>query len=477
MPKKNTIKIKGLNSYKKRNAKKEIVKDKKDNSVILWMYRYTDRNGKRQTIYLGEGVPDGDLVYYAENLTRLVQHSKTPGSVLPTEVQAFIDGVDYAFRKKLIEQGLIDETERDAYESAATIGTLTDAFLEYHKNAPYNTMKGLKLAVGKLEEHFSRKRKIVDITSTDVKHYQDHLYKSYSEAYASCLCGRTKEICNRGIKEKLITSEVFESTFAELEIGKMYNREREQYVTEDTYNKIVSACVNTELRFAFYLARFLAFRCPSECSSWRWSMIDFEAKRIKVLDVKRKKVRILPMFHYLYPFLAELLHYHRCKPFISDVQSAGLSLKYDSEDIINLLRQNGNKYIAAIAARFPKGQDWIFSEAFRNRKSRGKQLDQLLRKAKVRLEKPFVNMRGTCESEWLEEHNIKAACEWTGNSIRVAEKHYLRISQETWLAATGDTSEAGDMEKIRKLLRRYSVQDLKALVDKAAVKTSGNGKE
>ena len=478
MPKKTKkITVKGLSCSQKRNAKREIVRDKKGQPILLWKYRFTDRDGVRQTIYLGEGVQYEDAVFYAENLRRLVQCSKTPGAVLPQEIQTFIDGVDYSFRKKLLELELIDETERDAYESAATIGVLTDAYLEFHKNDPRSTYAGLEGAARKLVEFFRKERKIIDITSTDVRHYQDSLYQKHAEATASRLCGRAKEICRFGVREDLITREVFEKTFKALKIGKMYNLEREQYVTVDMYNQIVSACINTELRFMIYLARFLALRCPSECKSWRWSMIDFEAKRVNVLDVKRKEFRKLPMFYYVYPFLAELLHYHGCKSFVADLQKRRLPLQWASLEIEHLLQERGRVYVAEMVARFPKNEDWIFSEAFRNRESRGKQIEQLLHKAKVRLEKPFVNMRGTCESEWVQEYGIKAACMWTGNSVKVAAEHYLRILPETWLAATGDTTESIDVEKIRKLLRRYTVEGLKALIDKAAAKTSGESAE
>lgn len=471
------VTIKGLNSYHKRNAKGEVVKDKRGKPVEVWKYRFTDKNSVRRVIYLGESVLASDASFYAENLSRLVQCSKTPGAVRPPEVQAFVDGVDFSFRKKLIEVGLILETERDVYEAAATIGTLTDAYLKYHENAIYNTKKGLKLTVDKLLEYFGRDKKLCDITSTEVKHFEAFLY-GYSEAYASRLSGRIKEICRFGIREKILDDELFESTFATMKVGKMFNRERDEFVTVDKYRKIVSVCVNTELRFAFFLARFLAFRCPSECNSWRWSMIDFESKRVKVLDVKRKEIRLLPLFGFLYPFFAELLHYHRCKSFLDDIQTKGISLQWESKAMVDLMRERGQVYIADMASRFPKGKDWIFSEAFRSRKSRGKQIPQLLRKAKVTLEKPFVNMRGTCESEWVQRYGIKAACEWTGNSVKVAAKHYLKISQETWLAATEETSETVDIETIQKLLKRYTVEGLNDLIAKTiSAKIRDGGEE
>ena len=430
----------------------------------------------RCELYLGEGVPDKDAVYYAENLSRIVQCSKTPGSPTPPEIQAFIDGVDSAFRKKLIEHGLIVETERDVYEQATTIGALTDAYLEHHKNDTYNTYNGLKLAVEKLVDFFGAECKIVDITPTDIKHYQDSLYNNYSEAYASRLCGRAQEICRFGIKGKMLDTELFESTFADLKIGEMHNDERKEEVTLEMYDKIVSVCVNTELRFAFFLARFLAFRCPSECNSWKWSYLDFANRKVKVMDVKRKKTRILPMFEFLYPFFEELLHYHQCKRFLADIKTRSIPLVWKSEEMVALLREKGTIYIEDMVKRFDKGKDFIFSEAFRSRKSRGKQIPQLLKKAKVRLPKPFVNCRGTREGEWVRGYDIYVACKWTGNSVKVAAKHYLSVSKETWDKALNETNETADIETMRNLLKRYTVKGLHDLIEKVVAKT-GRGSE
>ena len=130
--------------------------------------------------------------------------------------------------------------------------------------------------------------------------------------------------------------------------------------------------------------------------------------------------------------------------------------------MIDLLKENGDSYIKEMVKRFSKGKDWIFTEAFRRRGSRSKQIKQLFSKAKVSFEKPFVNCRGTCESEWVQLYGLKAATEWTGNSVKVAQAHYLEISKETWDAATGET---GDLSTIKSLIGKYGVAGLKKIID------------
>jgi len=425
----------------------------------------------RCELYLGEGVPDKDAVYYAENLSRIVQCSKTPGSVLPQEIQTFIDGVDYAFRKKLLDNGLIVETERDLYEQATTIGTLTDAYVKYHEGGNENTLKNQNLAVNKLVNHFGRDKKLCDILATDVKRFQNYLYGNHAIATASRLIGRTREICVFGIRSKFLTQKFYEDTFDVLKRSNEVNKERQQNVSVEVFGKIVAACKVPELRFSLFFARFLAFRVPSECRTFRWSFISFPGKRLKVQDVKRKTIRIVPMFPHLIPFIAELLHYHQCKSFIKDVQSSGLLFEYASKDIVNLLCLNGDSYIAEMVSRFPKGQDFVFSEMYRLRKGQGKRLPELLQKAKVTLEKPFINLRGSCESEWIIRYGLKAACDWTGNSMVVAEKHYATIPQEIWDRATGGTSRQDDKETIRLLVEKYGLEGLQDLIIETVSKT------
>jgi len=150
--------------------------------------------------------------------------------------------------------------------------------------------------------------------------------------------------------------------------------------------------------------------------------------------------------------------------------------KYDSTEIITLLRQNGDSYIAEMVSRFPKRKDYVFSEAYRTRKSQGKRLPELLEKAKVNLPKPLINMRGACESDRVVRYTLKAACEWTGNSMRTAEKHYVTVPQEIIDRATGETSKAQDLQSLRFLVEKYGTDGLQELIHETESQTQdGNG--
>ena len=58
----------------------------------------------------------------------------------------------------------------------------------------------------------------------------------------------------------------------------------------------------------------------------------------------------------------------------------------------------------------------------------GKIVNDILEKAGIpKWSKPFVSMRGSCETDLAEIFPIKVVTTWIGNSPRVAQKHYLRV--------------------------------------------------
>jgi len=51
--------------------------------------------------------------------------------------------------------------------------------------------------------------------------------------------------------------------------------------------------------------------------------------------------------------------------------------------------------------------------------------------------KLFHNLRASCETDLAKIHPIKAVCDWIGNSITVAQRHYLQTTEEDFERASG----------------------------------------
>ena len=78
---------------------------------------------------------------------------------------------------------------------------------------------------------------------------------------------------------------------------------RERYVTPKETAAILDECPNDQWRLLFLLCRVAGLRCPSETHALTWADMDWEHKRMTVHDKKRKRVRVIPIFAQIMPYL------------------------------------------------------------------------------------------------------------------------------------------------------------------------------
>jgi len=67
------------------------------------------------------------------------------------------------------------------------------------------------------------------------------------------------------------------------------------------------------------------------------------------------------------------------------------------------------------------------------------QLNRILTRAELKLwPKLFQNLRSSCETDLVERFPLHAVTKWLGNSVSVAQKHYLQTAEEHFRAARSD---------------------------------------
>lgn len=445
-------------------------------------FQYVDKNGEPQRIYLGV-ISLEDAEYDAEFIGKLVQYSKYPAP-FDSRTATWIKEIrsrNVRFLKKLFELELLPKTEEDKRDEAISVVELCDRFEVRYKEGNENTYKNIQQACMRLRIKYGE-TKVIDIDETEVKQWEISMYNTDAQATASRLIKRFKQIAKWGVETGLIPS----NPFKKMIVKKQSNPLRVQNdISEEDVQKVMAACLDTqqELKFAIFLARYVAFRIPSECNWWRWSYIDFKSKQFQARRKSNKYGAVictLPMFPFMYPFLTELLIFHGCEQFIND--SAGLGGK----EIKELLIAKGNQYIEIMKSRFPEGQDFIFTPAFRARKSRDHQMKQLLKRAGVSWLKNFHNLRATCETEWVDNPDIglRTATAWCGNTPEVALEHYSQgaakkamqkargedVSETTvikMIHSLNTTAEKDDLRLIGKLIQKYTMNRLQGLIIEA----------
>lgn len=432
-------------------------------------FQYVNKNGDRDSIYLGV-MPRKAAEHHEIFLAKIVACSLNPGIGIDRQTAIYLEEISTRLKKALIKRGLYKPTADETKDLSIALGELIEKYLRYHENDKANTYRNIKLSCDKLLARFGKDKKISTITPTEVNHFEKHLYQKFAEATASRLIKRFRQLMRWAVGH----GHVKENIFLSMRVGKQENRQRVEYVPAEKVQKAMDACINPELRFALFLARYMAFRTASESNSWRWSYIRFNEERVHVLDTKRTKCRILPMFENLYPFFAELLHNKNCKSFKKDMEKAMIDLKEALADwsrygsaIERLLKSKGDDYIAEMVAKFPKGQDFVFSPEFRKRQSRASQMEKLKKKAKVSWQKDFQNLRASCESEWVAIYGIYPATEWTGNSVEVAQKHYCTITPDVWDRAIGKVSmtESHMKQTIQSLVKSFGWERIRTTLE------------
>ncbi len=66
------------------------------------------------------------------------------------------------------------------------------------------------------------------------------------------------------------------------------------------------------------------------------------------------------------------------------------------------------------------------------------QLEKIIKRASVKpWPKLFHNLRASCETDLAKIHPIKAVCDWIGNSVTVAQRHYLQTTEAEFDKAAG----------------------------------------
>ena len=151
----------------------------------------------------------------------------------------------------------------------------------------------------------------------------------------------------------------------------------------------------------FALSRFGGLRCPSEVLGLRWTDVDWDAGRLRIEAVKTE-LRFLPMFPEIRKALEETWE--------AAPEGAVYCVGRYRSGSANLRTQLMRILVSAGVSPWPK---------------------------------LFVNLRSSCRTELQEEFPDHVVNKWIGHSAKVAEKHYLQVTDEHWGKAIESGTPAG----------------------------------
>ena len=340
-------------------------------------------DGKRKTIRLGKATAKQATAFKVK-VEALV--SQTITGNLDDEVSRWLAGLDAQVYNRLAAVGLA----KPRHSHGQTLGAFIDGYIAGRTDAKPRTLINLDQARKRLLTFFGADKQIREVTEADAEEfYRWLLAEGLALNTARRLSGRAKQFMRFAVRKRLIPG----NPFADVKTTVGSNPERKFFVTRDVAGKVLDACPDTEWRLIFALARYGGLRSPSELLALRWGDIDWERSRFTVRSAKTehhegKDRRVVPIFPELLPYLADAFD-------LADPGQEHVIARY-RVDGVNLRTQLGRILDRAGLTHWPK---------------------------------LFHNLRASRQTELAERYPIHVVCAWLGNSARVANEHYLQVTE------------------------------------------------
>ncbi len=356
--------------------------------------QFTDGNRKRKTIRLGKMTAKGakEICSRVEELVA-IQRAMIP---MRGDLASWLYAIPTDLQNKLAAVGLCDRRSSDG------LAGFVDAFIA-GKTAKPSTKLKWKQSRRCLFEFFPRTTCLGAVTPADADRYRQHLLDSgLAKSTARKRLQFATAAFRMAVRERLIVSNPFDGVTI-----KAGRTNRFHFVTREEIARVLDACPNQDWRLVFALARFGGLRCPSEVLSLRWGDVDWSANRITVTVPKLEHLegmgtRVIPMFAELERELMD-------------------SWEIAPEGAVYVVDERMRR--AAVTKR-----------GWSNCNLRTTALKIVQRAGLEPWPKLFQNMRSTRQTELAESLPFHVVCAWIGNSERVAQDHYLQVTEDHFAA-------------------------------------------
>jgi integrase len=337
---------------------------------------------KKKTIRLGKvdpGMADS-MKKRIEDLITCAEHDEPR----PVELQRWLSTISETVHEKLVATGLVD---------ARTLRTLDELMAAWIKSCQWSesTHQMIEPFVENMRTYFGGSSRITSITDESATEFRKWLLAN-GASNGGRLAKATVSRRVRWARQLFLFAEsrkaIIDNPFSGQRGFSEVNRERDFFVGRDLIDALFEKTTDLELKAAIALARYGATRCPSEVLPTKWTQINWETKTMIVKAPKTGQQRTVPIFPAL------LVH------------------------------------LNALWETIEEGE-FVFPTLMRTPTGLTSKLETLCHRAGFAMwQKPWQNMRSTCETEWLQSHPIHKVASWMGHSPLIALKHYAQVSNE-----------------------------------------------
>ncbi|MFA5300693.1 MAG: phage integrase SAM-like domain-containing protein [Lutibacter sp.] len=343
-------------------------------------------NKQRPKIHLGQ-VTRKQAETAQTHMETLIASRKT-GGVVATATQEWLANIPDILRERLEKLKLVEARGGKRW----TVANWVANYIDKRPDVKKATKRKWRDVEKKLLAFF-RFDCIGDITVQHAKNFRTYLQSTIglSENSIRRQIGIARQFFNAAIEAELIAKNPFRGQ----SVSVRPNESRFFYVNSEMAQKVIAACPDTEWRLIFGLARFGGLRCPSEVLRLKWVDVDFANQRFTVHASKTEHhadmgIRTVPMFPELKPLFQDA--------FDNAKEGAVYCIERYRSGEVNLRTQLGRIVKQAGLETWPK---------------------------------LFQNLRSTRETELFKMTggNVKAVCQWIGNTPAVAMIHYAQVTE------------------------------------------------
>ncbi len=245
--------------------------------------------GKRYTIRLGR-TDARSATAFTCRIESLIASRRT--GVLDAAAAEWLEGLDDELHAKLANSGLV----RPRAHRQATLSTLLDAYFA-NLDVKASTRRTYEQTKDGLAAHFGDGTLLAEIGELQTQEWRRAMVKDkLAEATIAKRVKTARAIFAAGVRWKMLT----ENPFRYIKSGSMRNPARLVFVPASDIEKVIEHCTDPEWRARLALARYGAFRVPSEVRLLEWSHINWEENRVLITSPKTagqgKATRLLPLF-------------------------------------------------------------------------------------------------------------------------------------------------------------------------------------
>ncbi len=367
--------------------------------------QFVGSDRKRRSVRLGKASQRTAEIVRG-HVEALVAAAKV-GHAIPPETSEWLNKIDAELHGRLAAVGLVRPRE------TTTLGTMLTRSIESRRDVKPATLVVWGQVARDLKRHFGDDRDVRTITRGDAVGFHQSLL---SRGLALWTIHRrlefTRMFFKNAVKLELLPASPFEGiTQKPGDPGK-----RRRYVSVADKERLIEAAPNVWWRAIIALSRFAGMRSPSEVLSLRWVGVDWARGTMRIVSPKTDchdsgGERTAPIFARLRPYLEEA--WDAAAEGQTHVIPEGLYLP---------------------AANGPRG--W-------NGCNLRTTFAKIICRAGLEVwPRPFHNLRASCESDLVREYPIPTVCKWLGNTVAVAIRHYVDVSDEDVRRAAGLTGQA-----------------------------------